>query len=207
MISVFGWPDPNTGSDQSEHALYTCYFIKCFISYVTCLLCVNGWKRILWSWWNSYVDLRGCDKWRNLKTLSNATGYYCSWRLFQCRWWIHCYWIKIFHNMLVRAPSGILLIFSRGKSILPLNCPWDVQYSNSKCWPAHIFVSFGQHFFFRFTIKLLYCQKWQTFKFAYSKNNFYHQKIYKKSQIRHYYGYPGVSSSFWVIAASRWEKT
>ena len=28
MISVFGWPDPNTGFDQSEHALYTCYFIK-----------------------------------------------------------------------------------------------------------------------------------------------------------------------------------
>jgi hypothetical protein len=24
---VFGWPDPNTGFDQSEHALYTCYFI------------------------------------------------------------------------------------------------------------------------------------------------------------------------------------
>ena len=28
MISVFGWPDPNMGFDQSEHALYTCYFIK-----------------------------------------------------------------------------------------------------------------------------------------------------------------------------------
>ena len=28
MISVFGWPDPNTGFDQSEHALYTCYFIN-----------------------------------------------------------------------------------------------------------------------------------------------------------------------------------
>jgi hypothetical protein len=27
MVSVFGWPDPNTGFDQSEHALYTCYFI------------------------------------------------------------------------------------------------------------------------------------------------------------------------------------
>ena len=27
MISVFGWPDPNTGFDQSEHASYTCYFI------------------------------------------------------------------------------------------------------------------------------------------------------------------------------------
>ena len=27
MISVFGWPDPNTAFDQSEHALYTCYFI------------------------------------------------------------------------------------------------------------------------------------------------------------------------------------
>ena len=30
MISVFGWPDPNTGFDQSEHALYTCYFISTF---------------------------------------------------------------------------------------------------------------------------------------------------------------------------------
>jgi hypothetical protein len=28
MVSVFGWPDPNTGFDQSEHALYTCYFIN-----------------------------------------------------------------------------------------------------------------------------------------------------------------------------------
>ena len=28
MISEFGWPDPNTGFDQSEHALYTCYFIS-----------------------------------------------------------------------------------------------------------------------------------------------------------------------------------
>ena len=27
MVSVFGWPDPNTGFDQSEHALYTRYFI------------------------------------------------------------------------------------------------------------------------------------------------------------------------------------
>ena len=27
MISVFGWPDPNTAFDQSEHALYTCYFV------------------------------------------------------------------------------------------------------------------------------------------------------------------------------------
>ena len=27
MIFVFGWPDPNTGFDQSEHALYACYFI------------------------------------------------------------------------------------------------------------------------------------------------------------------------------------
>ena len=30
MVSVFGWPDPNTGLDQSEHALYTCYFISTF---------------------------------------------------------------------------------------------------------------------------------------------------------------------------------
>ena len=27
MISVFGWPDPNTGFNQSEYELYTCYFI------------------------------------------------------------------------------------------------------------------------------------------------------------------------------------
>ena len=26
---MFGWPDPNTGNfNQSEHVLYTCYFIK-----------------------------------------------------------------------------------------------------------------------------------------------------------------------------------
>ena len=25
---MFGWPDPNTGFDQSEHALYTRYFIN-----------------------------------------------------------------------------------------------------------------------------------------------------------------------------------
>ena len=30
MNSVFGWPDPNTGFNQSEHALYTCYSIKIF---------------------------------------------------------------------------------------------------------------------------------------------------------------------------------
>ena len=35
MVSVFGWPDPNTGFDQSEHALYTCYFIKMFPSHNT----------------------------------------------------------------------------------------------------------------------------------------------------------------------------
>ena len=28
MISVFGWPDPNTAVDQSDHALCTCYFIS-----------------------------------------------------------------------------------------------------------------------------------------------------------------------------------
>ena len=28
MISVFGRPDPNTGFNQSEHVLYTCYFIS-----------------------------------------------------------------------------------------------------------------------------------------------------------------------------------
>jgi hypothetical protein len=28
---VFGWPDPNMGFDQSEHVLYTCYFIKYII--------------------------------------------------------------------------------------------------------------------------------------------------------------------------------
>ena len=30
MISVFGWPDPNTAFDQPEHALYTCYFMNKF---------------------------------------------------------------------------------------------------------------------------------------------------------------------------------
>lgn len=29
---MFGWPDPNTGFDQSEHALYTCYFITLLTS-------------------------------------------------------------------------------------------------------------------------------------------------------------------------------
>ena len=28
---MFGWPDPNTDFDQSEHALYTCYFIIFFL--------------------------------------------------------------------------------------------------------------------------------------------------------------------------------
>ena len=31
MISVFGWPDPNMGFNQSKHALYTCYFINIFL--------------------------------------------------------------------------------------------------------------------------------------------------------------------------------
>ena len=30
MVSVFGWPDPNTAFGQSEHALYSCYFILLF---------------------------------------------------------------------------------------------------------------------------------------------------------------------------------
>ena len=38
MISVFRWPDPNTGFDQSEHALYTCYFIMCDIT--RCVVCI-----------------------------------------------------------------------------------------------------------------------------------------------------------------------
>ena len=55
--------------------------------------------------------------------------------------------------LLVRAPSGILLTFSRGKFMLLLNCPLDVQYNNSECWPAQFF----WWVFFNFTIKLLYC--------------------------------------------------
>ena len=35
MISVFGWPDPNTGFDQSEHALYTCYFLRHIVNSIT----------------------------------------------------------------------------------------------------------------------------------------------------------------------------
>ena len=27
MVSGFGWPVANTGFEQSEYALYTCYFI------------------------------------------------------------------------------------------------------------------------------------------------------------------------------------
>ena len=34
MISVFGWPNPNTGFDQSEHSLYTCYFINTFVLFL-----------------------------------------------------------------------------------------------------------------------------------------------------------------------------
>jgi hypothetical protein len=41
MVSVFGWPDPNTGFDQSEHALYTCYFIMLFTKRLSLLGNVN----------------------------------------------------------------------------------------------------------------------------------------------------------------------
>ena len=37
MISVFGWPDPNTGFNQSEHALYTCYFITSLRGVFSCM--------------------------------------------------------------------------------------------------------------------------------------------------------------------------
>ena len=37
MISVFGWPDPNTGLNQSEHALYTCYFITSLRGVFSCM--------------------------------------------------------------------------------------------------------------------------------------------------------------------------
>ena len=42
-------------------------------------------------------------------------------------------------------------------------------------------VSFDQHVFFSFIIKLLYCQKSQNFKFVHLKNNLYHQKAYKNN--------------------------
>ena len=42
MISMFGWPDPNMGFDQSEHALYTCYFIIVFhLHHGEILLCCD----------------------------------------------------------------------------------------------------------------------------------------------------------------------
>ena len=37
LISVFGWPDPS-GLDQSEHALYTCYFIICLLFFTHMIL-------------------------------------------------------------------------------------------------------------------------------------------------------------------------
>ena len=43
---------------------------------------------------------------------------------------------KALEPQIVRAPSGILLTFSRAKFILLLNCPLDVQYNKSECWPA-----------------------------------------------------------------------
>jgi hypothetical protein len=52
MVSVFGWPDPNTCFDQSEHALYTCYFIitvwysKGFYRLNTCR-CRYRWDRCI----------------------------------------------------------------------------------------------------------------------------------------------------------------
>ena len=44
------------------------------------------------------------------------------------------------YMLIVRAPSAILLKFSKGKFILLLNCPLDVQYNNSECWPAQFFL-------------------------------------------------------------------
>ena len=43
-------------------------------------------------------------------------------------------------NIPVREPQVILLTFSRGKSILLLNCPLDAQYNNSECCSAQFFL-------------------------------------------------------------------
>ena len=43
-------------------------------------------------------------------------------------------------SLVAKALQVILHTFSRGKSILLLNCPLDVQYNNSECWPAKFFL-------------------------------------------------------------------
>ena len=37
--NVFGWPDPNTTFGQSEHVLYTCYFIMGCSKYKKVMAC------------------------------------------------------------------------------------------------------------------------------------------------------------------------
>ena len=44
MISVFGWHDSNTGFDQSEHALYTCYFITCAVNTDAWIIWRANWE-------------------------------------------------------------------------------------------------------------------------------------------------------------------
>ena len=50
MISVFGWPDPNTAFDQSEHAFYTCYYInrieQCCAAHIV-YSCQQYWRALL----------------------------------------------------------------------------------------------------------------------------------------------------------------
>ena len=59
MISVFGWPDPNMGFDQSEHALYSCYFIKAIYTAKNAQIATN----LLTSWNNllQQADIRMCS--------------------------------------------------------------------------------------------------------------------------------------------------
>ena len=88
-------------------------------------------------------------------------------------------------QLISQAPQVILLTVSRGKSLLLLNCPLVVQYNNSECRPTKFSLRvLTNTFFFSFTIKLLYCQKSQIFKFVYMQNNLYRQKDHKKTTYR-----------------------
>ena len=62
MISVFGWPDPNTGFNQSEHALYTCYFIIIFDLQIKIILlqAARPWL-LAFEYHHIYIEVEICD--------------------------------------------------------------------------------------------------------------------------------------------------
>ena len=49
---MFGWPDPNTGFDQSEHALYTSYFI---------IIVTGNFSSVLTMFQHKAGSIRSCD--------------------------------------------------------------------------------------------------------------------------------------------------